>query len=503
MNGTRTKKSIVNILFNLASQLLSLITAFVMRSVFIQVFATKYLGLNAVFADVLSLISLADLGLGAAMSFSLYKPLAEGDKQKLAALTGFYVKLYQRVAAIVGGLGLCAVPLLPLLIDIETDVGRLPLTVYYLISLAKNVIAYLFVGRYIILSADQKNYITAVIDMVITVLRTSLQLVVLLHLKSYAAYLAMDTLCALFYYLITFRVTVRKYPYLRERVELDRAEAQEIYKSIRAIFLHKISSLLMNATDNILISVIVSTASAGLYSNYILIQSKLTKLTSLFFSSLTASVGNLIVKEGPQRRYDVFRCEQTVCFLICSIVVPCYTVLVNDFISIWLGEDFLFSDLVICAMGCNLYMNCVLYPLWSYREATGLYTRTKWIMIVCSLLNIVLSVLMGLWLGTAGILFASALSRLSTYVWYEPKLLFREYFGTSARPFFKKLLLNEALVAGMTLCIGRIGLAFPALSWTAWLLKAVLTGSACLIIAGVVYGFSSDLSPLWDRLRPR
>ena len=501
MNSTRTKRSVVNVLFNLASQLLSLLTAFVMRSFFIQVFAAKYLGLNAVFADVLGLLSLADLGIGVAMGFSFYKPLADGDKRKLAALTGFYVKLYQRVAATVGVAGLCAIPFLSLLVDV--DIGRLPLTVYYLISLSKNIITYLYVSRHVILSADQKTYINAMIGMASTVLRTLLQLGVLLYLNSYALYLAMDTLCAFFYYATASHVAAKKYPYLRERVELDRAEAQQIYKSIRSVFLYKVSSLLMDATDNILISVIVSTATAGLYSNYILIQSKLTRISSLFFSSLTASVGNLIVKEGPQRRYEVFRCEQAVCFLLCSIVVPCYAVLVNDFISIWLGGDFLLSKLVVCAMGCNLYLGCVLYPLWSYREATGLYTRTKWVMTICALLNIVLSILLGLWLGTAGILFASALSRLATYVWYEPKLLFREYFSASPGPFFKKLLLNGVLVAGTTLCLGRVSLAFPAASWAGWVLKALLTGCICLVIAGAAYGFSSDLSPLWQRLRQR
>ncbi len=268
-----------------------------------------------------------------------------------------------------------------------------------------------------------------------------------------------------------------------------------------SVFLYKVSSLLLNATDNILISVLVSTVAVGLYSNYLMLQSRLSGFISLLFTSLTASVGNLIVKEGVQRRYEIFQCEQTVSFLICAVAVPCYVVLSGDFMSVWLGEEYMLPGLTVYAMGLNLYLGCVLQPLWSYREATGLYAQTKWVMTVCAVFNIVLSIVLGMWLGTAGILFASSVSRLATYVWYEPRMLFRKYFNENVKLYFRQMIRNVILTAGLTICLERIGAGFLAASWSMWFVKAILTGGSCLLVSGVVYGRSEYLALLWRKLK--
>lgn len=499
MNDSRTKKSIVNILFNIANQLLSFLISFVTRTVFIRVFADKYLGLNAVFADVLSLLTVADLGIGTAMSYSFYRPLAEGDQRKLAALTGFYRKLYHWIALVIGASGLCVVPFLPLLVN--TEIGTGELTVYYLFSLFKSVISYLYVSRTTILTADQKHYMINGIGIAASLLRMVFQMAAMLWYGSYAGYLLIDAVSVLLNNAAASRVAARKYPFLRQRENLAKEDAREIFRNIKAVFLHKLSALSMNATDNILISTIVSTSAAGLYSNYMLIHSKLSGMIGLLFTSLTASVGNLIVKEGSRRRYDVFRCTQAISFGICAVAVPCYVTLVNDFISIWLGESYLLSGSVVYAMGANLYLVCILYPLWSYREAVGLYSRIQWAMAACAVINVFLSILLGLWLGTAGILIASSVARLSTYVWYEPRLLFWEYFDENPRSYYEKIGRSAALTAGLTLCLDWFSRTFPAASWGAWFLKAVLIGSACLLAVGAVYGPSDDLSPLWSKLR--
>lgn len=498
MEGSRTRKSIINLSFNAASQLLSALISFVTRTVFIQVFSTKYLGMNAVFADVLSLLSLADLGIGTAMSYSFYRPLAEGDTRRVTALARFYQRLYRRVAAAVTAAGLLLIPILPRIIT--TEVGRDQLTLYYLISLAGTALSYLCCSRAAVLAADQRSYVSAGLGMAMGLLRMAAQLAAMLWLKSYTAYLAAAAAGVLLHNVLTSRAAVRRYSFLRDRAELGREDARDIYQSIGAVFLYKLSSLLLNATDHILISVMAGTALAGLYSNYQLVQNQLTRCISLVFTSLTASVGNLVVREGADRRHEVFQCEQAVSFVVCAVAVPCYTALINDFISIWLGREFLLSPGVVCAAGLNLYLSCVLQPLWSYREATGLYARTKWVMTVCAGLNILLSVLLGRWMGTAGILLASAAARLATYVWYEPKLLFQEYFGRSPAPYFRRICQNAALTALLTAALAGLARALPAVSWLGWTARAALSAVLCLAAAAALYGPSKELAPLWKKL---
>ena len=182
MEGSRTRKSIINLSFNAASQLLSALISFVTRTVFIQVFSTKYLGMNAVFADVLSLLSLADLGIGTAMSYSFYRPLAEGDTRRVTALARFYQRLYRRVAAAVTAAGLLLIPILPRIIT--TEVGRDQLTLYYLISLAGTALSYLCCSRAAVLAADQRSYVSAGLGMAMGLLRMAAQLAAMLWLKS-------------------------------------------------------------------------------------------------------------------------------------------------------------------------------------------------------------------------------------------------------------------------------------------------------------------------------
>lgn len=499
MNHSRTRKSIANLLFSLADQILVMAVSLVTRTVFIRVFSVRYLGLNAVFGDVLGLLSLADLGLGTAMNYSFYRPLAEGDERQLAALTHFYQKLYQYIAAFIAVLGTLMIPFLPFVVDVEFSDSRLIL--YYLFSLVQVVVSYLYCSRMAILSADQKNYISTGIGMAVSVLRMIFQLAAMLYLKSYIAYLAVGAGCSLFKNILASRAAFREYPFIRQRAELSSTEKKGIYRNVGSVFLYKVSSLLLNATDNILISVLVSTVAVGLYSNYLMLQSRLSGFISLLFTSLTASVGNLIVKEGVQRRYEIFQCEQTVSFLICAVAVPCYVVLSGDFVSVWLGEEYMLPGLTVYAMGLNLYLGCVLQPLWSYREATGLYAQTKWVMTVCAVFNIVLSIVLGMWLGTAGILFASSVSRLATYVWYEPRILFQKYFNENVKLYFRQMIRNVILTAGLTICLERIGAGFLAASWNMWFVKAILTGGSCLLVSGVVYGRSEYLALLWGKLK--
>ena len=265
--------------------------------------------------------------------------------------------------------------------------------------------------------------------------------------------------------------------------------------------MYKVSSVLLNATDNIIISALIGTAMVGYYSNYLLLQTKITTIISIIFTSMTASIGNLIVTEGKKKRYEIFRCEQSLSFIICGIVVPCYVLLANDFIDVWLGELYQLDICVVYAIGINMYLSCVLQPLWSYREATGLYRKTKWVMMICAIINIVLSICLGRLFGVFGVIIASAISRIITYVWYEPHLLFKEYFGTSEFKYYYQIILNVILITILILIGNQIGSLFNVISLKTWFTKAVTIG--IISVGGVIvtYYRSEGIKLLRNRIR--
>lgn len=485
MSEGRTKKAVVNITFNLSNQIVNLILAFISRSVFIWGLGVSYLGINGLFSDVLGLLSLADLGFNTAMVYSFYKPLAEKDYHKMAGLTTFYRKVYIIISILVTCVGICIIPLLPYIINLKEDIPNL--NVYYLLSLANIVFSYLCVYKTSILTADQKAYKMTTVTMIINIIKTIIQIIAIVIWKDYVIYLVIGCISVLAINIVSSHIASRDYPFINEKVQLNLEEKRDIFKNIGSVFVYKMSTVLVSTTDNILISIIIGTVAVGYYSNYLLIQNKISLLYVLIFSSITASVGNLIVRENPQKRFEIFKCEQSLSFIVCGICTPCFILLVNDFIEIWLGEMFILSNTVVIAIGLNMYLSCVLQPLWSYREATGIYRKTKWVMLICAILNLILSFILGEIIGLAGIIFATSIAKLLTYVWYEPKILFKQYFGEKPRIYYIQIFFNMILTSSIVAVGAYIKSYFVVNSWSEWIIEAVIIGIACSFIVIIIY----------------
>lgn len=482
---SRTQYAIKNIGFSTYNKILSLILSFVSRTVFIRYLGSSYLGLNGLFSDVLNLLSMADLGFGVAMAYSFYEPLAHDDKRKIAALVTFYKRAYTVIALVVTVVGVSLIPFLPYLINLSKPIAHID--IYYLFSLANVVASYISVYKTTILSADQRNYVIVKITMITSIIQTVLQIAVLVLFKSYLAYLIVGTAFVWFNNLYASHVASKEYPYINEKVVLDKSDRKEIYKNIYSVFIYKVSNVLLTATDNLLISVLVGTVAVGYYSNYQMIQTRVIEFYTLLFSSITASIGNLVITEGYDKRYRVFNTAQSISFITSGIIVPCYTILINDFIRIWLSQKYVLSTWTTLAIGLNTYFSCVMQPLWSYREATGLYRKTKWIMVICAIENLVLSVIFGKTWGVAGVLFASAFSRVTTYIWYEPKVLFKEYFNRGTKKYYLDLIFNTVFVLGLIVVGFIISRLFVSKNFLTWCLEAIVIFVLSSVAALSVY----------------
>lgn len=499
MQEGRTQKAARNVITSFINQGLTLILSLISRSVFIWGFGVGYLGINGLFGDILSLLSMADLGFNTAMVYSFYEPLAQKNYKKIAGLISFYRRVYHIIAIGITVVGLAIIPFLPKLIHLEYEVPYLNL--YYLLSLSSVVASYLCVYRTSILYVDQKGYIVTRVTMLTNLAKTIFQIVSIMIWKNYTVYLAIGIGVTISNNVMASKLAQKEYPFLNEQSTISQDEKSKIYSNIGSVFLYKVSSVLLNATDNILISAIVNTVAVGLYSNYLMLQTKITAFFSLFFTSMTASIGNLIATEAEERRYEVFTCEQSISFIFSGIVIPCYVLLADDFIHIWLGKEYMLGSLITCAIGFNMYLSCVLQPLWSYREATGLYRKTKWVMVICAVENIVLSIILGRIWGVFGIIVASGISRLTTYVWYEPRLLFRSYFNQSEYNYYWDLLKNSFLIIGVISIMMLIWHDVIVDNYLIWISKAVVTGLSAMIIVLLFYRKTDGFEILVSRVK--
>lgn len=480
VSGSRTKKTLKNIGFEYFNQILSLILHFISRNIFIQVLGVEYLGINGLFSDILQMLSLADMGFSTAMVYSFYKPLAENDSRRIAGLVNYYRKMYMFIAIGITTLGVLLVPFLGVLVNTEKEIPFL--VVYYLLNVANTVRTYLFVYKTSLITADQKQYVISKYNAIWSTASIIAQIVVLLLFRNYMIYLAVAVVMGLANNIHISKIADRMYPAIHEHhVELSKEEKNGIFYNLKSIFIYKLSGVLLNATDNTLISVMIGTVWVGYYSNYEMVLYYLNLFIGIIFSSMTASIGNLVVEEGPEKRYQIFESLQVISYVMCGIAAPCLFFLMEDFITVWLGAEFVLDRLLLVAIVVNFYLGAVLRPVWSYREATGLYVKIRYVMFCTAVLNIILSIILGQQIGLAGIVFASALSRLLTYIWYEPYLLFKDYFNRSAVIFYKKIAVNVLAALAVCLVCGLFAYHIHVTTWLQLFGKAILVGSiSCL-----------------------
>lgn len=496
---SRTQNAIKNIAYNIGYQLLMLLLGFINRSIFLYFLSVEYLGVQAIFKDILTLLSMADLGLVTAMTYSLYQPLADNNTQYISGLIHFYKKVCNLIALVILLGGLCLLPFLQYIIYLDREMPHLAL--YYILYLLNTVASYLVVYKTVILGADQKGYITAKYGSIFNILQNICLALFLWWTHHFLIYLIIQVAFTYLYNSVVSSIATKHYPYIKEKQPLPKEEARGIFKNIRSVFLYKISNVLISATDNTLISILVGTVTVGLYSNYMLVVSKIISLLTTAFTSLTASLGNLIVTEGQEKRHQIFQILQTICTILSMLMVVMLLFLLQDFIGLWLGDKYLLEDSVLAAIVINFYFSVILLPVWAYREATGLYHQIKYVMVVTALFNLGISILLGHFFGLSGILLGTSIAKLVTYFWYEPILLFNEFFGRSSVHYFTSIG-KSLLVLGVLILLGfQLSQRFLVDSFMTLVVKGLLLFAVSSIVILSFYYRSAGVQYLKERIQ--
>lgn len=486
MTEGRIKNSVRNISYRLVSQVASIILKFVSRTIFIYILGVEYLGINGLFCEILQMLSLADLGFGTAMVYSMYKPLAEHDEKRLIQLVALYKKIYTIIAISITIIGISLVPFLKYLVNMDKDIPYL--NVYYLLYLANTVSSYLVVYKTCILNADQKNYLISKYNTIFNFISLIVTSVFLLLTHNFMIYLIVQVAVTYANNFYVSHIAEKQYPYINDKVEkLSKEEGKQIFQNVKSVFIYKVANTLVGSTDNTLISVLIGTIAVGFYSNYCMIVNNITLFINIIFSSVTASIGNMVVEENKKKNYDVYCLMQFMSFLMSSVAITVTYLVINDLINVWLGEKFVLEQLVSFAIVLNMYFSVVLMPIWSYREATGMYLQTKYVMVATAVVNLVVSVILGKMIGLAGILFATSIARISTYFWYEPKLLFEQFFGKKVWNYYKDIIKNIVVTFTVATICSLVFQKFVVISWGDFFFKAVSVSICALILTIVLY----------------
>lgn len=432
----RTKNTFNNITFALINNVLLNILRFISRTVFIHYLGTLYLGVNGLLSNVLGILSLADLGISTAIGFSLYKPLAENDKEKVKSLMYFFKKAYRIIALIVLIIGLALLPFLDFFVENPNSINNL--WIYYLVFLFNMVIGYLFSYMRTLITADQKEYQITRIIIVFNVLLTICQLLVIIFLKNYLVYLLVQSAILLIENAVINRYIIKRYPYIKEKnvASITADDKKSLITNVKALLFHKIGSYFVDSTDNLIISKFTGLITVGLYSNYYLITSTFkTLLTSALWSSVS-SFGNLNVLESPEKRYSTYKVINFIGFACYGIISICLFQLFNLFIGdIWLGKDYLLSPGAVLIICINFYVSGMMHVNDAIKSSGGLYDKDKWVPIIQSLVNIFASIILVKYYGLTGVFIGTLLSSIIPTI-VKPYIIYKYLFNKNWLSYF-------------------------------------------------------------------
>ncbi|MGF2948863.1 lipopolysaccharide biosynthesis protein [Microbacterium alcoholitolerans] len=483
---SRTAQSARNAGVSILVQIIVILLGFATRTVFIAQLGVAMVGVNAVLTSLMALLALADLGINGALMYALYKPLREGDAKATAAIVQYAGRLLRWVAVIIAVVGLAAMPFVHLLVQLDSTVEYLEL--YYAVLLANTVVGYLMLNRLVLLNADQKIYLTKIYSLVFNVVRSVAQILALMFVGSFLLFLVIQVLFTLLNNLFVYVRAGRIYPYIRARATaLDRGERASILRSTRAMMIYRIGGVMLSNSTSLLVSLLVGTVALGYYSNYLLIVGAAVMIVEVAFSALTPSVGNLVASGDRRAARNVFDETVLLALLVHGAIAVSLVTLLDDFVLLWLGPEFILPLPVVIAAVLNFYVVGTVMPLWSFRSATGLFRRTQFVMLVTAALCIALSLAFAPVFGLVAVIAAPTVARLVTGAWYEPWLLIRDYLVGRVLPYFGLQLgafLLWTVTAAGTFALGElvpddpllsllwkalfIAIVFPLVSWAAF-----------------------------------
>lgn len=483
MKLERVKNTSRNLIYGIILQLFKLIVPFMMRTAILYLLGVQYLGLNSLFTSVLSVLNLAELGVGAAMVYSMYRPIVEDDEKKICALMQLYKVYYRIIGIVVAVVGLSLLPFIPYLIkgDIPSDISVYYL---YLLNLGSTVLSYwLFAYKSSILQAHQRNDVVSKATLVTDVFKYGMQIIVLIVFKNYYYYVMAILISQIANNIITAQLASKMYPRYKAFGNLDLKEKREINRKIRDLFTAKVSTVVVYSSDTIVISAYLGLTTLAIYQNYYYLFTAVTAIIIVFFNSVRAGLGNSIIIDEKDKLFTDFKKLLFITAWASAFCSACFLCLYQPFMIVWVGKEYLLDFGIVIWLVIYFYVHCMNVFLNSYKDASGMWHEDRFRPLVEAITNLLLNLILVRYIGLYGIIVSTVFSMLFVAPWLI-RNIFKLIFGTHYIIFFLKRLGYYFAVASVVVLITYgVCQMIQASPWLTVMIRILI----CMILTNVLY----------------
>lgn len=434
----RKKKSIYNIIASMSSYFVNMICTFITQALIVKILGIEYSGVNGLFTNIITMLSVAELGIGTTIIFKLYQPIADNDTEKIKSWLNFYKICYRIVAFFVLIVGIIIIPVVPLIVgevSIEENVILL-----YMITLLDTVFSYIMTYKRSLLYADQKNYIINFVHMGYTFFLNLTQIIILLLTKNYVLFLLIKLIYRLLENCIINLYVDANYKYVREKAKpIDSKEKKDIIERLKAIFLQKISFVINKGIDSITISCFLGVSAVGYYTNYNMVSTTICGIIYQVISGFCAGVGNLLTENNKEKSFEVYKKINMINSFITGIALIGFVCCIQPFVTLWVGEKYLLDYVVIASFGIYIYSDSIRRSITIYKEAAGICKEDQLIYVIMALINLVFSIVLCKIIGISGVVLGTAISYLFLIFYSYPKYIFEPVFKQKKSLYYKEV----------------------------------------------------------------
>lgn len=454
----RTKNSLMNSIAGCFSYAVIMLGSFITSMVFTRTLGLQFTGIESNFPQVISALAIVEMGLGIGIVYKLYKPIANKDWQQVSIILCFLRKLYIIIAAAVFGLGLAAVYFV--VTPIPGDFSKLWLSEIFMLYVLDVVASYLYSHKRSMIIADQKNHINNNIHTVAQVLMFVSQIAILKIFGSFELYVICRIVSKLVENMLISYVFDKKYPFinLKTKMKMPGIEKKDLFKNMKALFVHKITSFSTNVFSSLIIVYILGLKIGGIYGRYMLIVTALITVTNEIFNGVIASFGNLLNTENRQKVYNNFNVLYFFNFLIYSFIICSFISVVTPFACLWLGMESALGIGTVISIAGYLYINGIRQSVGMAKVSAGIYDPDKYIVLFGAVITFIVSFILLKPLGIAGVMIGNIVGIMAIPYWVQPYLVYDEVFKKSVKTYHVKFMLYTALTAVYSFICYQLGI---------------------------------------------
>ena len=497
------RKSILNVTVSMAFRIGTMVLSILVRRALIRTCGNDVNGLNSLYASIIGFLVVAELGVGSAITFCMYRPIVEGDEQKVGALYYLFRRLYRIIGCFILVAGLA---LTPFIHHFARDYSQLDVNLHttFLLMLLSVVITYLFAAEISLINAYKNNYITTTINSGGLLLQQVLQILVLSITGSFHGYLMCRIASALVQWIATRLVIRRNYaPVLAHRSRIDENTKRDLTRNIRAMFMHKIGSLLVNTVDSLVIGAFIGVVALGGYTNYTVIQTSMDGLIKLFFGSLTSVLGHLYVEKSKDTVRKYCEAFHLLNFVLGAVFYLGYYAVADSLIGMLFGAELVEAKTISRMVALNGFVQFMRSSTLVFRDATGTFYYDRWKPLFEGLTNLVLSVILVNRIGVTGVIGATIITNLLICHIVEPYVLYKHALEASPLKYYLR---NYAMIG--LFFLGMLAVDRLAVTANTYFMEFIRNGFlsvavSLVLCAGVVLLNARLSRTLLDVLRRR